>query len=119
MTTVAMRHPDRGWVHAVPVLAFVVGALAYPLYVLVATFRIADADIATRPGAPFAAAAVAAIALLAGVLIASFVTMVAYAVCRSGSTRLVRGAQVAGLGLTGIGCGAGIWLAIIVAEQLA
>lgn len=118
MTITAERQLDRGWVHAVPALTFVVGAIAYPLYVLVTTFRIADADIATRTGAPFAAAAMAALALLAGGLVAAFVTMTVYAVCRSGSTRMVRVAQVVGLALTGIGCGAGIWLAVIVARSM-
>ncbi|WP_156466142.1 hypothetical protein [Janibacter sp. Soil728] len=118
MAMAATRRPDRGWIHVVPVIALAVGAVAYPLYVLVATFRIADADISTRPGAPFAAAAITAMALLAGVLVASFVTMVAYGVCRTGSTRLVRAAQAVGMALTGIGCGVGIWLAIIVAEQM-
>lgn len=100
-------------------LTFTAGAFFYPLHVLVETFRIADADIATRPGAPFAAAAMAALALLAGALIASFATMVAYAVLRFGDTSLVRGAQLAGLALTSIGCAAGIWLAVVVTQQMA
>lgn len=118
MTIIAARPLDRGWVHAIPALTFALGAVAYPLYVLVETFRIANADISTRPGAPFAAAAIAALAFLAGVLVAAFLTMTAYAVCRPGSTRLVRVAQIVGLALTGIGCGAGIWLAVIVAHSM-
>lgn len=118
MTTQATRHRDRGWVHAVPVAAFAVGAVALPLHVLVTAFRIADADIATRPGAPFAAAALAAVALLAGMLIAGFISMLAYTACRFGRTHIARIAQVAGLIVTGMGSAVGIWLAIIVGQQL-
>ena len=110
-------HPDRGLVHAVPVLAFGIGGLVYPLYVLVDVFRVANADIETVPGAPFAAAAAAFLAFLAGVLIASFVTMLAYTVARFGRTHSTRVLQLLGLGGTLVCAVAGIALVFVVASM--
>lgn len=118
MSNPPTRYPDRGWVHAVPAIGFVGCVVAYPLYVLVTTFQSADADISTRPGAPFAAFFAATLACLAGLLVAGFVTMVAYTAARFGRTRLVRVAQLAGLVVTSIGCVAGLWLAYLVATQI-
>lgn len=101
----------------VPAVGLIVGAIAYPLCVLVTVFRTANADISTRPGAPFAAVILALVALLAGLLVTAFVTMLAYTTLRFGRTPVVRGAQVAALGATTLGCAAGIWLIVMVAQQ--
>lgn len=108
-------HPDRGLVHAVPVLAFGIGGLVYPLYVLVDVFQVANADIETVPAAPFAAAVAAGLAFVAGVLIAGFVTMLGYTVVRLGQTRRTLVLQFVGLGLTLLGAVGGIALAFYIA----
>lgn len=111
------RHPDRGLIHIVPVLAFGLGGIVYPLVVLVHVFQVANSDIATIPGAPFAAAAASFLAFLAGVLIASFVTMLAYTVARFGRTHSTRVLQLLGLGGTLVCAVAGIALAFLVATM--
>lgn len=109
------RHPDRGLVHLVPALAFGVGGILYPLHVLVAVFTEANSDPATVAGAPFGAAAAALLAFFAGVLIASFVTMLAYTVARLGQTRTTLVLQLVGLGTTLLGAVGGIALVFVVA----
>lgn len=108
-------HPDRGLIHLLPALAFSLGGLAYPLYVLVDVFSAANADPATTPGAPFAAAVAAVMAFVAGVLIAGFVTMLGYTVVRLGQTRRTLVLQFVGLGVTLLGAIGGIALAFYVA----
>ena len=112
-------HADRGWIHVVPSVALLVLCGMYPLVVLVTTFQAADADISTRPAAKGAAAAAAFVAVIAGLLIGSFVTMVAYSAVRFGRTPGVRTAQMIGLGLTTLGCCIGMWLALVVVPQMA
>lgn len=107
-------YPDRGLVHAVPVLAFGIGGIVYPLFVLVHVFQVANSDIDTIPGAPFAAAGSSFLAFLAGALIASFVTMLAYTVARFGRKHSTRVLQLVGLGVTLVCAVTGIALAFIV-----
>lgn len=110
-------HPDRGLIHILPVLAFGLGGIAYPLYVLVDVFSAANADPATTPGAPYAAGVAALLAFVAGVLIAGFVTMLGYTVARLGKTRRTLVLQFVGLGVTLLGAVGGIGLAFVVATM--
>lgn len=109
------RYPDRGLVHLVPALAFGLGGILYPLYVLVDVFTEANSDPATVAGAPFGAAAAALLAFFAGVFIASFVTMLAYTVARLGRTRTTLVLQLVGLGTTLLCAVVGIALVFVVA----
>lgn len=111
------QHPDRGLVHLVPVIAFALGGIAYPLYVLVDVFTEASSDPETVAGAPFGAIAAALLAFVAGVLIAGFVTMLAYAVIRFGRTRRTLVLQLVGLGTTLVGAVAGLALVFVVATM--
>lgn len=108
-------HPDRGLIHILPALAFGLGGIAYPLYVLVDVFSTANADPETVPAAPFAAAVAAGLAFVAGVLIAGFVTMLGYTVVRLGQTRRTLVLQFVGLGVTLLGAVGGIALAFYIA----
>lgn len=109
------EHPDRGLIHLVPVLAFALGGLAYPTWACYHVFTVANGDPATVPGAPYAAIVAGVLAFVAGVLIASFVTMLAYTVARLGRTRTTRVMQFVGLGGTLAGAVGGIALAFVVA----
>lgn len=110
-------HPDRGLIHILPVLAFGLGGIAYPLYVLFDVFTSANADPATTPGAPYAAGIAALLAFVAGVLIAGFVTMLGYTVARLGKTRRTLVLQFIALGVTLLGAVGGIALAFLVATM--
>ena len=107
--------PDRGLIHLVPLLALVLGGIAYPVWACHHVFTIANSDPATVPGAPYAAVVAGALAFVAGVLIASFVTMLAYTVVRLGRTRATRVMQFVGLGGTLACAVGGIALAFVVA----
>lgn len=97
-------HRDRGLIHALPVVAFSLGGVAYPLYVLVG--GTADSPVGA-----------ALLAFVAGVLIAGFVTMLGYTVVRLGTTRRALARQLIGLGVTLLGALCGLALAFVVAAM--
>lgn len=99
-----------------PAVAFGLGGIAYPLFVLYEVFTTATADPATVPGAPFAAAVAASLAFLAGVLIAGFVTMLAYTLVRFGPDHRARAIQLIGVSVTLVGAIAGLALVFVVAS---
>lgn len=100
--TPAHAYPDRGLIHLLPALAFGLGGIAYPLYVFV-----------TMSGAP-AQVTAALQAVLAGCLIAGFVSMLGYVVVRLGRTRRTLVLQYVGLGVTLLGAIAGLALVFTV-----
>lgn len=100
-----------------PVL-LAVSVIVATIVMCVVGFRVADADIATRPAAPFAAIMVAFFTFLAGTLISSFLTMLAYTVARLGRTQQGRTLQFLGLGLTLVCAVVGVAVAFLIPATL-
>ncbi|MGO1165724.1 MAG: hypothetical protein ACTMHL_03810 [Janibacter sp.] len=111
------RPAHSGLVHLVPTLVFVLGGIAYPLVVLYRVFTTANADPVTVAGAPYAAAVAASLAFVAGMLIAGFITMLAYTVARFGPDHRTQVIQLVGVSVTLVGAIAGLALVFVVASM--